>query len=98
MTTEQQQRLEGMTRIGKTVWHGPRSMGTVIDEVFVLVNEYKHVIQKISLGGTGYAYRAGYWKFNGQRNQWAQATPYLTETEYRQLLAKAKMKNWEIFS
>jgi len=111
LTELQRQRLEGMTRIGKTVLHkhkdggGYRRMGIVEDEVYVMVNDYKHVIQKIKIecgaywDGSQYAYRTGYYTYDAKRKRivWGQYTQFLTEQEYKELLSKARAKGWAIF-
>src|SRR5262249_7070954 len=111
ITDVQRQRLERVSRIGKQVVHkhkgggGYRGMGIVEDEVYVLANDYKHVIQKIRLesgtypDGSRYAYRTGYYTYDAKRKRivWGQYTQFLTEQEYKQLLAKAQAKGWGIF-
>ena len=111
LTQEQMQRLEGMSRIGKTVSHkqkrgsGRDEMGTVVDEVYIMVSDYKHMIQRIRFapgvgwGGNEFAYRFGYYTYDASNThiKWGQYTPFLTESEYRELLGKAKAKGWNIF-
>jgi hypothetical protein len=72
--------------------------GVVEDEVYIIVGDYKHLIQKIrfidgvSWDGSIFAYRTGYYTFqHGKRYiKWGQYTQFLTENEYRTLLQKAK--------
>jgi len=110
-TDEQKHKLENMTKLGRTVTHkikggtGRQVMGKVVDEVYIIVGDYKHMIQKIEFqegagwGGNRYAYRAGYYTYDAGRKhvKWGQYTPFLTESEYRDLLGKAKAKGWNIF-
>lgn len=111
LSTEQRSRLERMSRIGKPLWHKQKGglgfdlMGTVVDEVYIIVSDYKHMIQKIRFaegmgwGGNEYAYRTGYYTYDAQGKtvRWGQYTQFLTESEYRELLAKARRKGWAIF-
>lgn len=106
LSAEQRSRLERMSRIGKRVLHkqkggvGFNLMGTVVDEVYVIVSDYKHMIQKIKFadgmgwGGNEYAYRTGYYTYDAKAKtvRWGQYSQFLTESEYRELLAKAKAK------
>lgn len=112
MTSQQAMRLESMTGVGKRLTHrnkvgpGRTIMGNIEDEVFHIVGEYKHVIQKIlfadgvSWDGSSHAYRTGYWTYDGRgkRIVWGQYTQFLTETEYRVLLRKANDRGWRIFA
>ena len=109
LNDEQRRRLESMSRMHKPLYHkkkgggGPaRLMGTVVGEVYIMVNEYKHVLHKIEgefWGGDKYAYRTGYWTYaaGGQRIVWGQYTQFLIEKEYKQLLTKARAEGWDIF-
>lgn len=111
MTPDQLKWLEGATRIGKMVRHknkggpGHQAVGKVVDEVYIIVNDYKQMIQQIEFapgsewGGNRYAYRAGYYTYdaNMKKRTWGQYTPVLTESQYRELLQKAKQKGWGIF-
>lgn len=73
--------------------------------MYIIIGEYKHLIQKVKFeGGVSwdksiFAYRTGYYTFeNGRKHiKWGQYTQFLTENEYRTLLAKAKAKGWDIF-
>ena len=84
----------------KTVW------GRVEDEVYIMVGDYKHMIQKfrfaegVAWDGSEYGYRTGYYTLDKHQRQikWGQFTQSLTEKEYRELLARAKAKGWPIFS
>ena len=81
------------------------NVGVVVDEVFVIVSDYKHMIQKIrrpeGQGGDGnlFAYRIGYYTLAAQKKnvKWGQYTSILAESEFRKLLQQAKQKGWEIF-
>src|SRR5437899_2041436 len=99
MTNEQTERLEGMSGIGKPLTHknkdgsGWTRMGTVEDEVFERVGEYKHLIQRIRLAQTSwdgceYAYRTGYYTYdrNLKNIKWGQYSQFLTQKAYRELL------------
>jgi len=100
-----------MTGIGKPRVHkkkgggGYTQMGMIEDEVFHIVGDYKHVIQKIrfteglSWDGSTHAYRTGYWTYDAgaKRIVWGQYTQFLTELEYRTLLKKARDKGWHVF-
>lgn len=81
-------------------------MGIVVDEVYVIVGEYKHLIQRIEFadgaawGGNKYAYRTGYYTYDANKRhvKWGQYTQFLTESEYRELLLKARQRGWDVFS
>lgn len=80
-------------------------MGVVEDEVHVMVNDYRHVIQKIRFAegvawdGSVHAYRTGYYTYdrNKKRIVWGQYTQFLSEREYKALLAQARAKCWDVF-
>ncbi len=112
MTNEQKARLESMSMIGRKIsckdklQREPRwEPGTVIDEVYIMVSDYKHMIQKIefadrqSWDGSKFAYRTGYYTYDKDMKhiKWGQYTQFLTEKEYRELLKRAREKGWEIF-
>ena len=109
LTEEERAQLEAKSGIGKDVGfkvkgrNGIWNPGTIVDEVYVMVGDYKHVIQRIKLregerrGGNEYAYRAGHWTYRGGRINWGQYAPFLTETEFGELLTKARAKGWPIF-
>jgi len=111
LTDEQLERLHRASRQGQTVTHkikggsGREVVGVVVDEVYIIVADYKHMIQKIRFpdnarwGGNEFAYRAGYYTYDASRKyiKWGQYTPVLTETQYRELLSKAREKGWDIF-
>ena len=110
MNEEQKKKLEAASRIGKGMWFknkttGKRScLGTIEDEVYIFVGDYKHLIQRIhfnpgvSWDGSEFGYRSGYYTFDktGKRVKWGQYTQFLTEKEYPKLLVKAKEKGWLI--
>src|SRR5207253_7685525 len=97
---------ESMSRVGRKVTFknkgggGSRVMGTVEDEVYLMVGDYKHMIQKIRFAAgiswdhSDYGYRTGYYTFDarGKAVKWGQYTQFLTEKEYRTLLRKARAK------
>ena len=111
MTNEQRARLEAMSMVGRQVCFKNKGaadkklMGVVEDEVYTMVSDYKHMIQRIRLAdGVSWdesqcAYRTGYYTYEfGMKNiKWGQYTQFLTESEYRDLLAKARDKGWPIF-
>src|ERR1700690_211869 len=98
--------------LGKTVKFkhkgraGYRLIGTIVDEVSLICDEYKHVMQRIrfepdaSNDGCRYAYRTGYWTWRGDGKGvvWGQYTQLLSEREQRKMIARAKAKGWPIFS
>ena len=72
MDDDQKARLERASGIGKEVWFKEKGTqhkvhwGTVEDEVYILVGDYKHLIQRIRLAnswhdGSAYCYRTGYY-------------------------------------
>lgn len=111
MTDAQRSRLESMSRRGKAVVFkkkgggGHQTMGVVEDEVYVMVSDYKHVIQKIRFAegvawdGSVHAYRTGYYTYDAKKKRivWGQYTQFLTEKEYKALLAQARAKGWQVF-
>ena len=100
-----------MSGIGKKVTFkdkGDRSRkvkGTVEDEVFVMVNDYRQMIQRIkfedgaSWDSSTHAYRAGYYTYDAKKKRifWGQYTQVVTQNEYKELLNKAQKKGWDIF-
>jgi hypothetical protein len=79
-------------------------LGTVEDEVSVIDNDYKHVIQRIELDdpktarewGVNLAYRHGYFTLSKKRRKltWGQYHSIIPAPAYRQLIQKAKRKGW----
>jgi hypothetical protein len=113
MSEQQRRRLEGMSMIGRKISfadkrepHHRWEPGVVVDEVYIMVSEHKHVIQKIkflpgeSWDGSRFAYRTGYWTYDKdmRRIKWGQFSQFLSEKDYRQLLKRAKEKKWKLFS
>ena len=111
MTEEQRKRLEATSGIGKAVCFMEkgeierRNMGTVVDEVDIIVGDYKHLIQRIESkepywDGSRIGYRTCYYTFDakGKTIKFGQYTQFLTEKEYVVLLSKAKAKGWSIFT
>ena len=94
MTAEQQ--LEAKTHLGRTVRFWGVDKGTVVDEVSVMANERKQVMQRIDHGGKFYI-RTGYWKLNGSRIRWVRASLFQAEEKFAGLLAEARTKGWKIF-
>jgi hypothetical protein len=79
-------------------------MGVVIDEVYIIVGDYKHLIQQIRRDqpywdGSQIGYRTCYYTFEakGKNIKFGQYTQFLTEKEYTALLAMARDKGWSIF-
>lgn len=108
---EDVQRLESASRIGKEVWLNERNSGMPIlwgiveDEVGVVVDDAKHVIQRIRLAkdashdGSEYGYKTGAFTIDPRTGsvKWAQYSQVVSEQEYRDLLARAKAKGWPVF-
>lgn len=106
-----QKRLEAATRIGKEVWLNSRDSGmpvrwgVVEDEVGLVVDGAKHVIQRIRLAdgvswdGSVYGYKTGSFVIDPRTGgvKWALYSQVLSEQEYRELLAIAKTRGWPIF-
>ena len=111
LTPQDRQRLESQSMLHKPIKFKTKGtgeswdVGVVEDEVYVIVNDYKHMIQKIRFtegkgwGDNQFAYRTGYYTFqyNTNKIKWGQFTQFLTESEYKELLGKAKAKGWSIF-
>lgn len=119
MNREQERELESKSGIGKSVTFKDKETGenihwgNVVDEVYILVGDYKHLIQRIEYpqsadwsgntaaywDGSKFGYRTGYYTFDntGRKILWGQYTQFLTEKEYRELLGKARQKGWPIF-
>lgn len=105
------QRLDAATRIGKEVWLNERGSGmpmlwgVVEDEVGIVVDDAKHVIQRIRLAagvswdGSQYGYKTGSFTIDPRSGavKWAQYSQVLSEREYNELLARARAKNWPMF-
>jgi hypothetical protein len=78
-------------------------MGKVVDEVYIMVSDYKHMIQKIEfkegVSSDKFAYRTGYYTYDSQMKniKWGQFTQFLTERQYKALLSKAKEKGWNLY-
>lgn len=83
---------------------GFQAIGVVEDEVYIMVDDYKHLIQRIrfaadvSWDGSVFGYRSGYYTFDaaGRSIKWGQYTQFLTEAEYFRLLALAREKGWPL--
>jgi hypothetical protein len=108
---EDVQRLELATRVGKEVWLNERSSGMPIlwgiveDEVGLVVDDAKHVIQRIRLAKdvswdeSEYGYKTGSFTIDARTGsvKWAQYSQVVSEQEYRELLTKARAKGWPVF-
>jgi hypothetical protein len=110
-----EKKLEAMTRVGKELWLASRDTGlpmlwgVVEDEVSILAEDAKHVIQRVRLAdgvrrdgagkhGEQYGYRSGSFTVDTRTGsiRWKQHSQVLSEREYRELLALAKGKGWPI--
>ena len=81
-------------------------IGTVEEEVWVMTApDYKAVIQRARFGkgvdwGPGtHFYRVGYWTLSkrGRKLIWGQYALSLSEGNFRNLLAQAREKGWQVF-
>ena len=108
---EDQKKLETATRLGKDViaqardsWT-PVVWGVVEDEVSLVVDGAKHVIQRIKLAkdvswdGSEYGYKTGTFQLDPRTGaiKWAQYSQVLSEREMSELFARARAKGWPIF-
>ncbi|MBI2202243.1 MAG: hypothetical protein HYU41_00040 [Candidatus Rokubacteria bacterium] len=107
---DEQQKLENATRVGKEVMANARDSwtpvvwGVVEDEVSLVVDGAKHVIQRVRLAkgvswdGSEYGYKTGAFLIDPRTGavKWAQYSQVLSESEYTQLLARARAKGWPI--
>jgi hypothetical protein len=111
MTKKQSEKLEGWPSIGKLVHFKEKGgserikTGTIVDEVHVIVGDYKHLIQKIEADnpfwdGSRIGYRTCYYTYDaaGKHIKFGQYAQFLTQKEYKTLLSKAKAKGWPLFS
>jgi hypothetical protein len=105
-------KLESMTRIGMEVrltdpeTGGSREKlwGVVEDEIGIVVEGAKHVVQRIRLAedvrrnGDEYGYKTGSFLVDRRtgRIKWAQYAQVLTEAELCELLALTKKKGWPV--
>jgi hypothetical protein len=110
LTPQQQLKLESMSMKGRFITFkykgktGRSKIGLVEDEVYIIVGDYKHLIQRVkfeegvSWDRSTHAYRTGYYTYDASRKaiKWGQYTQFLTEAEYRALLGKARDKGWPI--
>jgi hypothetical protein len=73
-------------------------VGTVEDEVSIMTEDYKHLIQRIRLSDGRYGYRTGYYTYDvaGRTIKWGQFTQFLTAQQYQTLLSQAFAKGWDI--
>jgi hypothetical protein len=107
MTKSEREALERCTGIHKEVRFKRKGesskylLGTVVDEVSVIVDDYKHLIQRIKLdpstyGANKYAYRTAYYTLSAKEHRpvWGQYHGLVFETDFRKLLRKAHKKGW----
>jgi hypothetical protein len=111
MDWDKQQKLETATRIGKQVWLNgkggwtPTLWGTVDDEVAIVGDGVKHVIQRIrfadgvSWDGSEYGYKTGAFTYDERSSavKWAQYSQCVSEKEYSELVEQARKKGWPVF-
>ena len=111
MTDEQRRKLIAASQINRVTYFIEKDevkrhkvMGKVIDEVYIIVDDYKHMIQRIQSqepywDGSTVAYRTCYYTFDakGENIKFGQYAQFLTQKEYSVLLAKARAKGWPIF-
>ena len=102
--TDDDELLVCATRVGREIWirteTGVRVLcGVVEDEVDVLGDGAKHVIQRIRLAdGGAYGYETGSFVVDPGtgRIKWSERSPVISETDYRELLEKAKTRGWPL--
>ena len=110
MNWDDQIKLTAMSRLGKEVWVNDRETGMpmlwgiVEDEVSIVVDSAKHVIQRIRFadairqGGESHGYRNGSFIVDARSGsiKWAQYSQTLLESEYRELLLRLQKRGWPI--
>jgi hypothetical protein len=82
-----------------------RRVGAIDDHVFIVVQDYKHFIQRIRLfdpdenDGCDWAYRIGYytWTAEGDSVKFGQFHPLLAETQIQRLFELARAREWPAF-
>jgi hypothetical protein len=109
MNKKQREDLERCTGVDKLVrfkYKGTLDkylVGTVEDEVSIIVADYKHLIQRIRLSadmadylGGEYAYRTGYFTLTAKTRKpvWGQYHTLVPASAYHQLIRKANQKGW----
>jgi hypothetical protein len=111
MTKGERKLLEAKSGIGKQVWlkfkgkPGLKLWGTIEDEVSIIVNDYKHLIQKIALepgfknsdsSDHKFAYRTAYYTLAAKSRKpvFGQYATVLFESDYRRLARIAHEKGW----
>lgn len=109
MTKTALAKLEAATCVGrhmkfKDKFTGVRTVwGRIEEEVYIMVGDYKHMIQRIKYDNTPgdssvYGYRTCYYTLSaGGQLKFGQFAQQLTEHQYKILLGKAKKKGWPIF-
>ena len=81
---------------------GRRARGVVEDEIFEMVNDYKHMMQRVrfhpgeSWDGSTHAYRVCYYTLaaDGRTIKFGQYPSFLTQKEAGRLFRKARLKGW----
>ena len=111
MTKSERKLLEAKSGIGKPVWFkfkgkpGRKLWGWVEDEVSIIVNDYKHLIQRIKLepgfrASDGnhhkYAFRTAYYTLAAKSRKpvFGQYATMLFESDYQRLACMAHEKGW----
>jgi hypothetical protein len=111
MQWDDEQRLEGSSRLGKEIWLKARDTGLPVvwgiveDEVGLIVEDARHVIQRVRLvkemtiDGSDYGYKTGAFVIdrNPGKVKWSQYSPGISERAYRKLLTLAKARGWPLF-
>ena len=89
LTKEQLEKLTSMSMLGRNITFkykhkpGRYTVGLVEDEVYIIVGDYKHLIQRVkfeddvSWDGSTHAYRTGYYTYEASRKniKWGQYHP-----------------------
>jgi hypothetical protein len=110
MQWDDEQRLEGSSRLGKEIWLKARDTGLPVvwgiveDEVGLIVEDARHVIQRVRLvkemtiDGSDYGYKAGAFVIdpNTGKVKWSQYSLAISERAYRRLLALGKARGWPL--
>ena len=102
LTDKQRQSLQNASGLGKRVkfaYPGEGQWeGNIEDEVSVVCDRYKYVLQKLVADDQSIQYRFGYYVFSTQvkRVMWVQRALVMTASDTKELLGKAIKKGWNI--
>ena len=109
MDWNDEKRLESLTRIGEDVrlidrtTGRERLWGVVEDEVGIVVDGAKHVVQRVRLAddvrrnGNEYAYKTGSFTMKARGGiRWTPYAQTVSENELRELLGLMKKKGWPV--